>query len=306
MLKLRRSAELCGGQTVASLATASTLAEVQLSMSIDEVKDMIISEGFSFDVSTLTQEQILTYLAAAIKLRLARNLNGLSSSNSTNAANLISGMQACSGNLSFSFTVQAVSAIPGILPGLPSPSPSPVPSTAASSSPPYYIIGIIFGIVVLFFFCIVVARKRQINKEAQNNSVVLRTVKADTGAPVPTFTEVNKLFVARTYAPDQLECLGAEERAACNARILPEDIRRIISAIPPAALVHLGFQPEFSHPRDAVPQLMMGLPPAQRPTIRQSDGGKSRGEDDLTTLYQDILHTKNDCAELMLREKEAS
>jgi DNA-directed RNA polymerase beta' subunit len=128
------------------------------------------------------------------------------------------------------------------------------------------------------------------------------------GAPVPAFSEVNKLFVARTYTPEQLESLGAEERAACNARMLPEDIRRIISAIPYAALIHMGFQPEFSHPRDAVPQLMMVLPPAQRPTIRQSDGGKSRGEDDLTTLYQDIVRTKNDCAELMLllRQKEAS
>lgn len=117
------------------------------------------------------------------------------------------------------------------------------------------------------------------------------------GAPIPTFSEFNKIFVARTYAPDQLARMCPEERAACSARLLPEHVRRILSAIPHAALKALGFQPESSHPRDAVPRCMLVLPPAQRPTIRQSDGGKSRGEDDLTSLYQDIVRTKNDCAE---------
>jgi hypothetical protein len=177
---LRRLQELCGGQTIAMLATASTLAEMQISLSIDEVNDLIITEGLSLDVSTLTQEQILSHLASAISRRLVRKFTVLFSSTSTTAVNLISGMQACSGNLPISFTVQAVSALPGFLPGFPFPNPSPSPAssnTTNSSSPPYYIIGIVFCIAVLCLCCIVVvARRRRKTKEAQTKSIVLRSV----------------------------------------------------------------------------------------------------------------------------------
>ena len=169
----RRVQALCGGQTAVTIATASTLAQMQISLSIDEVNDLIISEGLSLNVSMLTKEEILSYLASAISLRLARKLSDLSSSASSSAIDFLSGMQACSGNVTVSFSVQVVAAIPGILPGFPS-SSSPVSSPPA---PPYYIIGIVLGLVIICIRCIVVARKRQSEKNAheKSTSVVLRT-----------------------------------------------------------------------------------------------------------------------------------
>lgn len=125
------------------------------------------------------------------------------------------------------------------------------------------------------------------------------------GAPIPAFSEFNKLFISRAYTPEQLDAMCPEERTFSLARFMPEHIRNILDAVPPEALRTLGFQPEHSHPRDAVPRCMLVLPPAQRPTLRQSDGGKSRGEDDLTTLYQDIVRTKNDCAYALGEHREA-
>jgi DNA-directed RNA polymerase beta' subunit len=61
----------------------------------------------------------------------------------------------------------------------------------------------------------------------------------------------------------------------------------IIDKIPLNFLKKVGIKD--SHPRDAMPRMLLVLPPAQRPSLRVADGGKTKGEDDLTLLYQDII-----------------
>jgi hypothetical protein len=174
---MRRAQELCGGETTTSLASASTLAQIQLSLSIDEVNALILSEGLSSDISTLTQSEILEFLATAISRRLERSVNGLSSSTNSNAVNLISGMRAC--GAAVSFTVQNVAVAAGLIPGFPSPSPVPSPKVAVSNSsaPPYYIIGIIFGLILVVIY--VSYKRRSYAREDRSGSsagVVLRSV----------------------------------------------------------------------------------------------------------------------------------
>jgi hypothetical protein len=180
---LRRSQELCGGETTTSLASASTLAQIQLSLSIDEVNALILSEKLSSDISTLTQSEILEFLATAISRRLERSVNGLSSSTNSNAVNLISGMRAC--GAAVSFTVQNVAVAAGLIPGFPSPSPVPSPKVVVSNSsaPPYYIIGIIFGLILVMIcvYCLVARKRnrRSLKDDALDKAmsqVVLRSV----------------------------------------------------------------------------------------------------------------------------------
>jgi DNA-directed RNA polymerase beta' subunit len=125
------------------------------------------------------------------------------------------------------------------------------------------------------------------------------------GAAVPTFSEVNKLFIERVYSEAQLSGMSTEERGMMEERrFCADDVHSILSNVSDDALRKMGFQPEFSHPRDAATRALVVLPPAQRPTIRQSEGGKSRGEDDLTSLYQEVVRTKNDFVEALV-EPEA-
>ena len=108
-------------------------------------------------------------------------------------------------------------------------------------------------------------------------------------APVPETAELNKLFLERKWTADQLKAMDPEERAFMTARFVPDEAWSIIDKISTETLVLLGMHPETSHPRDTLPRTILVLPPAQRPTLRIADGGKSKGEDDLTALYQDIV-----------------
>ena len=118
------------------------------------------------------------------------------------------------------------------------------------------------------------------------------------GAAVPAFSEVNKLFIERVYSEAQLSGMSTEERGMMEERAFcADDVHSILSNVSDDTLEEMGFQPAYSHPRDAATRALVVLPPAQRPTIRQSEGGKSRGEDDLTSLYQEVVRTKNDFVE---------
>ncbi len=106
-------------------------------------------------------------------------------------------------------------------------------------------------------------------------------------SPVPEVNEHMKLFITKTFSKDQLEKMEKEEREFNLQRFTPDDMWSIIDKIPTDFLIKLGMKE--SHPRDALPRVLLVLPPAQRPSLRIADGGKTKGEDDLTLLYQDII-----------------
>lgn len=113
-------------------------------------------------------------------------------------------------------------------------------------------------------------------------------------APVATVAETNKLFISRTFTDDQLKDLEPGERLALTQRFMPDDAWAIFDSAPKTFYDLLGIHPDDSHPRDALPRLLLVLPPAQRPTLRIADGGKGRGEDDMTVLYQELVRNKVD------------
>ena len=122
-------------------------------------------------------------------------------------------------------------------------------------------------------------------------SETCRRVKACSACnfPVPEILETNRIFIERKWSTEQLAGMDPEEREHVTQRFVPDEIYSIFNAISTATLLRLGMSPGTSHPRDTVPRVILVLPPAQRPTLRIADGGKSKGEDDLTSLYQDII-----------------
>jgi DNA-directed RNA polymerase II subunit RPB1 len=56
----------------------------------------------------------------------------------------------------------------------------------------------------------------------------------------------------------------------------------------------LGFDVEFSHPRNMVQDVLLVIPPIARPAIMQSTGSRVRGQDDITCTYQNILKRAQD------------
>jgi DNA-directed RNA polymerase II subunit RPB1 len=113
-------------------------------------------------------------------------------------------------------------------------------------------------------------------------------------SPVVAFSESNKIFIQKTVSAAALEKMEDEERAWHRQRFTPDDIYSIFEKIPDDTLRLLGMDPEQSHPKCAVTRVILVLPPAQRPTLRTSDGGKGRGEDDMTVLYQDVVRAKTE------------
>ena len=112
------------------------------------------------------------------------------------------------------------------------------------------------------------------------------------GAAVPAIAETNKLFLARTWSAAALEAMDHEERdALCNPRFSPDDAASVLRRVSPAWWVACGV-PRDAAPDAALPRVLLVLPPAQRPTLRIADGGKGRGEDDMTMLYQDVVRAK--------------
>lgn len=111
------------------------------------------------------------------------------------------------------------------------------------------------------------------------------------GSPVVEYAESNKIFITKT-AP--LEKLSKDEADWHRKKFTPDDIYSILDKIPESTLKYIGLDSKKAHPRNALTNVIFVLPPAQRPTLRIADGGKSRGEDDMTVLYQDVIRAKLD------------
>lgn len=114
------------------------------------------------------------------------------------------------------------------------------------------------------------------------------------GSPTFLYAESNKIFISKTVSAKASAKMVPDEVAFHSQRFTPDDIYSILDKIPHETLLFLGLDPLTSHPRNAVTNSLLVLPPTQRPTLRIADGGKGRGEDDMTALYQDVVRANTD------------
>ena len=116
------------------------------------------------------------------------------------------------------------------------------------------------------------------------------------GAPQPQYVIVNKLFFKRVFR-DKEDCLfeSEEEREFANRRLMPDEIQSILRHIPHETLVLLGFRPKISHPMHYIMSAHIVPPPIIRPASGSvASDSRSRGENDMTTAFQDIIRCNNE------------
>ena len=107
---------------------------------------------------------------------------------------------------------------------------------------------------------------------------------------LPDYLEDNRILIKRVFT--DYEGMEKEEVEFYKANFTAEDAYSILEKITPEVYTSLGIDTTLSHPRNAIPKCILVLPPAQRPTLRLADCGKTRGEDDMTLIYQDIVRAK--------------
>lgn len=110
------------------------------------------------------------------------------------------------------------------------------------------------------------------------------------GSILPDYVEDNRIFIKRIFT--DYSSMEPEEAKFYQANFTAEDAYSIIEKISAETYSHMGIDISISHPKNAIPQCILVLPPAQRPTLRLADCGKTRGEDDMTLIYQDIVRAK--------------
>ena len=116
------------------------------------------------------------------------------------------------------------------------------------------------------------------------------------GAPQPSYVLVNKMFFKRTFREKE-DCLfeSEEERAFASSRLMPDEIQSILKHIPHETLVLLGFRPDISHPMHYIMSAHIVPPPIIRPASGSvASDSRSRGENDMTTAFQDIIRCNNE------------
>lgn len=111
-------------------------------------------------------------------------------------------------------------------------------------------------------------------------------------SPVIQYSETNKIFIAKTLPSEGK--FEEDELLWHKKRFYPNDIYSILEKVPTWFFEMMGIDSKKSHPKNAVTRVILVLSPKQRPTLRIADGGKGRGEDDMTVLYQDVVRAKLD------------
>jgi DNA-directed RNA polymerase II subunit RPB1 len=120
-------------------------------------------------------------------------------------------------------------------------------------------------------------------------------------SPTVIYQETNKIFIMKSLPPDAPNQMEQEELQWHQKRFCPDDMYSILEKVPLPFYEMLGMDPSKSHPKNAVTKVILVLSPKQRPTLRIADGGKGRGEDDMTVLYQDVVRAKLDLEAKLLK-----
>lgn len=88
--------------------------------------------------------------------------------------------------------------------------------------------------------------------------------------------------------PNDTEWECEEEKQYCNAPFTSKEAHSILSHVPDEDYITMGFNPKISHPKNMILTVLVVPPPVTRPAIMQSEGSRSRGQNDLTLKLQDI------------------
>ena len=88
--------------------------------------------------------------------------------------------------------------------------------------------------------------------------------------------------------PSDMEWESEDEYNYCNKLFTAREARSILQHVSDEDYRQLGYDPEHSHPKNMIQTTIVICPPVTRPAITQSEGSRSRGQNDLTHKYQDI------------------
>lgn len=80
-----------------------------------------------------------------------------------------------------------------------------------------------------------------------------------------------------------------EERAHCHQPFTAREALSILSNLIDKDILLMGFHVETSHPKNMVLQNLLVPPPCTRPAIYSSEGSRSRGQNELTLRYMEIM-----------------
>ena len=107
--------------------------------------------------------------------------------------------------------------------------------------------------------------------------------------PQPILTK-SVLIIKSKFTEKQIEELDDDDdKLIATEPFTPLKALQLLKLAPFELLKKIGFKPEHSHPSNMIITLLLVPPPAIRPSVVISEGGKMRGQNDLTNLIQEVL-----------------
>lgn len=114
------------------------------------------------------------------------------------------------------------------------------------------------------------------------------------GGPQPKYTSSGAVVKHEFEEKYFVACESTdEEREWAVEPLNAEKVMSMLRHISDDDCVMMGMNPEKARPEWMVLTVMVVPPPIIRPSIRFSDNSRSRGQDDLTTILQDIVKANN-------------
>ncbi|QHN71274.1 RNA polymerase largest subunit domain protein [Mollivirus kamchatka] len=111
-------------------------------------------------------------------------------------------------------------------------------------------------------------------------------------APQPKFKRDGASILAKW--PESAVASCPEEADLINRPFTARDALEILEGIKPSVYRAMGFKPERSHPSWMITTVLAVAPPCMRPTINESDGSRTCGQDDVTLKIKNVLKASND------------
>lgn len=122
-------------------------------------------------------------------------------------------------------------------------------------------------------------------------------------SPCPIVVRHCGVFLEADWANiDDDSFCSKEEKKFMTRSLNPIIIEDILSSITDEDIIHLGLDPQGSHPKNMVMNVLLVPPPVIRPSIMVSEGSRARGQDDLTLRLMEIVKKSNQLRECIDEE----